>query len=234
MLKPKSREKGELMEYAGEQRQGWNGAAGHARVASQAVLDRLFEPLADLAAARPDQLLDVGCGTESTTVASARRLVTTAACVGVDISEPMLAAARARADREGVATTFICADADLPVRAGRLRPDRVAIRRDVLPRFGRGVRERAAGRARRRRAAMIVWPRTRGHQTVAHRTAARFCGWPNGSLTRPGQFAFANDQRVRGILRDSGWSGVECRPVDIACAMPERKLVGYFTRFGTR
>jgi ubiquinone/menaquinone biosynthesis C-methylase UbiE len=78
------------------------------------VLDRLFEALADgladLVCARRRDLLDVGCGTGSTTVAIARRLGTTAACVGVDISEPMLAAARARADREGVAVTFICAD----------------------------------------------------------------------------------------------------------------------------
>ncbi len=50
-------------------------------------------------------------------MASARRLGTAAACVGVDISEPTLAAARARADREGVAPTFICADAQ--TRLGR-------------------------------------------------------------------------------------------------------------------
>jgi hypothetical protein len=36
-----------------------------------------------------------------------------------------------------------------------------------------------------------------------------------------------NDQRVRGILRDSGWNGIELRPLDIACAMPQGKLVGY-------
>src|SRR5262245_23811750 len=115
----------DLMDYAEEQRQRWNGAAGHAWVSSQAVLDRLFEPfddqLADLAAARrPAQLLDVGCGTGSTTVAIARRLGPTAACVGVDISEPMLAAARARAEREGVAATFIWADAQIyPFDRGR-------------------------------------------------------------------------------------------------------------------
>jgi hypothetical protein len=52
------------MDYAEEQRQRWNGAAGHAWAASQAVLDRPFEPLADrladlAAARRPDQLLNV-------------------------------------------------------------------------------------------------------------------------------------------------------------------------------
>ncbi|HEU4892168.1 MAG TPA: hypothetical protein VFT47_11505 [Vicinamibacterales bacterium] len=58
------------MDYADEQRQRWNGAAGHAWTASQAVLDRPFEPLADrladlAAARRPDQLLTFACGIEA-------------------------------------------------------------------------------------------------------------------------------------------------------------------------
>ena len=58
------------MDYAEEQRRRWNGGAGHAWAASQAVLDRLFEVLADrladlAAARRPDQLLNVGCGTKA-------------------------------------------------------------------------------------------------------------------------------------------------------------------------
>ena len=81
----------------------------------RAVLDRLFEPLADrlahlAAARRPDQLLDGGCGTGSPTVAIAGRIGTTAPCVGVDISEPMLSAARAGRHR-AVTATFICANA---------------------------------------------------------------------------------------------------------------------------
>jgi SAM-dependent methyltransferase len=80
-----------------------------------AVLDRLFEPLADrladlAAARRHDQLLDVGYGTGGTTVAIACRMGTTAPCVGLDISEPMLSAARAGRHR-GVTATFICANA---------------------------------------------------------------------------------------------------------------------------
>ena len=228
------------MDYAEEQRQRWNGAAGHAWVASQTLLDRLFEPLADrladlAAARRPDRVLDVGCGTGSTTVAIARRLGTTAACVGVDISEPMVAAARARADGEDVAVSFVCADAQTyPFGPGSFDL--------IVSRFGvMFFQDSVEAFANLRRAAhdggelrMIVWrgPADNPFMTVAERAAARVLPLPERQRDAPGQFAFANDQRVRGILRDSGWSDVEFRPVDIACAMPERELVGYFTRFG--
>ena len=52
-------------------------------------------------------VLDVGCGTGSTTLAVARRLGADGAAVGVDISEPMIAAAQARADAESAPPRFI-------------------------------------------------------------------------------------------------------------------------------
>ena len=61
--------------------------------------------------------------------------------------------------------------------------------------------------------------------TVAWAPPLRFRRCPNGSATRRDS-SRSNDQRVRGILRDSGWNGIELRPLDIACAMPQRKLVG--------
>ena len=45
--------------------------------------------------------LDIGCGTGSTTVAIARRLGPSGSCTGLDISEPMIAAARNRVARGG-------------------------------------------------------------------------------------------------------------------------------------
>jgi hypothetical protein len=62
--------------------------------------------------------------------------------------------------------------------------------------------------------------------TVAWAPPLRFRRCPNGSATRRDS-SRSNDQRVRGILRDSGWNAIELRPLDIACAMPQRKLVGY-------
>jgi SAM-dependent methyltransferase len=228
------------MDYAGEQRQRWNGAAGQAWVASQALLDRLYGPLAeglaDLAAARrPDQLVDIGCGTGSTTVTIAHRLGPKAACLGVDISEPMVAAARARAERQGVAATFICADA----QTYPFGPASVDL---IVSRFGvMFFQDPVEAFANLRRAAregaelhMIVWRGAADNpfMTVAERAAALLLPLPERQPDTPGQFAFANEQRVGGILRGSGWRGVEFRPLDTACAMPESELVGYFTRFG--
>ena len=67
-------------ETASEQTALWNGAAGRAWVDAQEVLDRLFTPFEDLlvAAVEPQRrsrsVLDVGCGTGSTTLAVARML----------------------------------------------------------------------------------------------------------------------------------------------------------------
>src|SRR5437764_960424 len=57
------------------------------------------------------RVLDVGCGTGGMTFVLARRVGARGACTGVDISEPMIAIARARAENEKVAASFLAADA---------------------------------------------------------------------------------------------------------------------------
>lgn len=69
--------------------------------------------------------------------------------------------------------------------------------------------------------------------TTAERAAAPLL--PNLPVRRPdepGQFAFADADRVRRILTESGWSGIDIRPVDVPCTLPERELIRYFTRLG--
>ena len=99
-----------------EQSEMWNGPSGRAWIDMQALLDGVFKPLEDLmvaeAAKRPaGQVLDVGCGTGATTLAVARALGAKGHCVGLDISEPMIAVARDRAEREKSSAEFISADA---------------------------------------------------------------------------------------------------------------------------
>src|SRR5688572_7964800 len=99
-----------------EQAALWNGPVGRAWVEAQEVLDQMFKPFEALlmeavAGASGGRVLDVGCGTGATTRAAARLLGAKGRCTGVDISAPMIAAAQARAEREGTPASFICGDA---------------------------------------------------------------------------------------------------------------------------
>src|SRR5919108_4829641 len=96
----------------------WNGAAGDAWVDAQEMLDRMYQPFNDrlveaVTTRSALRVLDLGCGTGSTTLDIARRLGGAGRCSGVDISRPMLAVAKRRAAAEGLAAEFILADAQV-------------------------------------------------------------------------------------------------------------------------
>ncbi|MFB7246786.1 SAM-dependent methyltransferase [Streptomyces populi] len=225
----------------GEQAKRWNGPAGNAWVESQDMVDALFAPLEELLveafpAGQGGRVLDVGCGTGGTTVAVARRLGPGGRCVGVDISEPMVEAARARAEREGVAASFVRADAQDHV-FGSPAFDAVVSRFGVMF-FSDPARAFANLRRAAREGAglrFVVW---RGiaenpFMTTAERAAAPLVpGLPAREPDAPGQFALADAGRVRALLEGAGWAGVDLRPVDVTCVMPEKELVPYFSRFG--
>jgi SAM-dependent methyltransferase len=220
----------------------WNGPAGEAWVAAQDLLDGMFRSLeaalADTAAkAGARRVLDVGCGTGATTLAVARRLGNEGEALGVDISAPMVAAARARAEREGSQARFVVADAtthalppghfDLAVsRFGVMFfPDPVAAFANV-----RGAMRPGGGLS------AVAW-RSRADNpfmTTAERTAVPMLPEPPPPRPAgaPGQFAFADEDRVRGILAASGWTGVEMRPLDVDCTFPVTALELYLTRLG--
>ncbi len=219
----------------------WGSHRGHAWVQAQELLDRLFQPFEDMlveavGAASGRRVLDIGSGTGSTTVAVARRLGEGGSSLGVDISEPMIAAARVRAERERVPATFVRADA----QTYEFEP---ASYDTIISRFGvmffddsvrafsnlrRAAKDGAALRA-------IVWRRAEDNpfMTVAERAAAPLLpNLPVRKPDEPGQFAFGDPQRVRDILRRSGWSEIEIRPLDVDCTLPEKDLVSYLTRLG--
>jgi SAM-dependent methyltransferase len=219
----------------------WNGVAGRGWVDAQESLDRLFEPFEELlieavTARRARRVLDVGCGTGSTSLAIARLLGAHGTCVGIDLSEPMIGLARERAELTSAAPRFICADA----QTHSFEPASFDM---IVSRFGvMFFDDSVRAFANLRRAATIgaaleciTWrsPADNPFMTTAERAAAPFL--PEMPVRRPGepgQFAFADRDRVHAILSNSGWAGIAIEPLDVECTLPEHELDAYILRLG--
>lgn len=224
-----------------EQSMLWNGLAGRAWVDARQVLDRLFLKMEDMlveavSATCATAVLDIGCGTGSTTLAVARRLGTRGRCVGVDISDPMITAARRRAASDGTGASFLLADAQMHT----FEPASFDM---IISRFGVMFFEDAVRAFKNLRTSVkdggelrvLAWrgAAENAFMTTAERAAAPLLpGMPARQPDAPGQFAFADPHRVRHILEEGGWIGVDIRPVDIACTMAEPDLLAYLTRLG--
>lgn len=219
----------------------WNGIGGHAWVELQELIDQVLKPFEDLLAEEalagsPRSVLDVGCGTGSTTLAVARMLGSKGRCTGIDISKPMLEAARVRAEQENTPASFILADAQ-EYAFDPASFDAIISRFGVMF-FADPVRafanlKRAAKDGARLR--FVAWrgPSENPFMTTAERAAApHLPELPARQPDEPGQFALADQQRVHSILEESGWSEIEIRPIDVPCTMPEKELIRYLTSLG--
>jgi ubiquinone/menaquinone biosynthesis C-methylase UbiE len=229
------------LEIDDEQTTLWNGPAGRAWVDAQELLDQTLRPfeglLVEAVSARAGgRVLDVGCGAGSTTLAVGRRLGAKGRCIGIDISEPMIAAARSRAERASTPASFIRADAQThPFEPASF--DMIVSRFGVMF-FGDPVRAFVNLRRAARDDAelrFVAWRSAteNSFMTTAERAAAPLL--PNLPARRPdapGQFAFADRRRVYSILEESGWAEIDIRPIDVACTLPETELVRYLTRLG--
>lgn len=220
----------------------WNDASGRTWVEMQEVLDRILAPFGArlIDEAFPGEgahVADIGCGAGATTLAMARRVGRAGSCLGVDISGPLVGAAKARGAGEEVGNAaFIQADAQTyPFDAGRFDA--------IISRFGvMFFDDPEAAFANLRRAGrpgatltFIAWrgPADNPFLTLAVRTAAPYLPpLPAPGPDDPGQFAFADADRVRRILAASGWSDIGIHPLDLPCSIAEADLMPYVTKLG--
>jgi len=246
----------------GEREQGtpWRRQAGNAWVELQGLIDGLLAPMERALVEQVREVgaravLDVGCGTGGTTVALAREVGDDGAALGVDVSEPMIAAARERAARERSRARFVVADAqrhDFAAAERGAAGDAAAERGAagaggdfdaVVSRFGvmffddphaafanlrRAGREGAALRC-------VVWRTAEENpfMTTAERAVRHLLPQlPERPPEGPGQFAFGDPDRVRAHLAGTGWEQVELRRLDLTCAMPAAELTRYLTHLG--
>jgi SAM-dependent methyltransferase len=224
-----------------EQAALWNGPSGDVWVQKQPVLDQMFKSMEALLVdavrgSRATRVLDVGCGTGATTLAVSRQLGAQGHGIGVDISAAMIAAAKTRATQSGSTAQFICADAQsYPFEPANF--DMVISRLGVMffdqpeqafTNLRRAARDEAT-------LCFIAWRDAEENpfMTTAERAArALLPNLPSRQPDAPGQFAFANRDRVAALLKAGGWNDVTVEPVDLACSFPESELIGYFTRLG--
>jgi hypothetical protein len=148
----------------------------------------------------------------------------------------MIAAARARAEREGTPASFIAADA-------QIHSFEPASFDTIMSRFGvmfftDSVRafanlRRAASEGAALRFVAFRSAAENPFMTTAERAAAPLLPkLPARRPDAPGQFAFGDRRRVHSILHESGWSEIDIRPIDVACTQSETDLVHYVEKLG--
>lgn len=207
-----------------EQIRYWNEESGPRWVALQALLDAELAPLGRAAMERAkiapgERVLDVGCGCGATALELAERVGAAGAVLGIDISRPMLTRARERARQAGQAQLrFEHADAqthDLAKASFDVLFSRFGVMFFSDPRAAFANLRRAL--APGGRLAFVCWQALARNawMLVPMAAAARHVELPPPPEEgAPGPFAFADPERVRGILAGAGFAGIAIEPLE--------------------
>jgi SAM-dependent methyltransferase len=208
----------------------WNGEAGQKWVGMQARMDAWMVPFTEhtLEAANVapgEAVLDIGCGCGATVLALAPRTGPAGHVLGVDVSAPMLGLAGRRVAEAGWknitlqladATTYAFEPASRDVAFSRFG---VMFFADPVAAF---TNIRAALRPGAR-LAFVCWRTLRENPFFAipqRATAALLPAAPAPDPDAPGQFSFADPDRVRRILTEAGFSGIELAAKDPPMTAP--------------
>ena len=220
----------------------WNRTAGNAWVELQGLMDGLYQPIADtlIATAFPGEggvVLDIGCGPGTTTLQMARRLGPSGRAVGVDISAPLLTAARAAAEThaitnaqffEGDAQTYDLGEATYDAAISRFGVMFFADFDSAFANLRRALKPDG-------KLAFACWrgPDENPLAGVPAEAAAPFLPpIPQPDLHAPGRWAFADPERVRGILTRTGWRDIGIAPYDVPTPISFDDLLTLSLRLG--
>ncbi|MBU6164925.1 MAG: methyltransferase domain-containing protein [Alphaproteobacteria bacterium] len=201
-----------------EQIEYWNGKVGETWVLMQERMDAALTPVTSalLAAAAPqagEYVLDIGCGAGETTLAVDTAVGEGGHAIGIDISEPLLARARSRAEALLSEAEFIAADASswAEEQGFDLILSRFGVMffADPLAAFAH-LHGLAAPTGR---LVFACWqPAARNLWATLPLTvlADLLPAQPPSDPHAPGPFAFADAARLATILESAGWRDVAC------------------------
>jgi SAM-dependent methyltransferase len=212
-----------------EQIAEWNGALGQRWVAMQREIDRIVVPFgaAALKAAAPqpgERVIDIGCGCGDTSIEIARIVGEAGAVFGIDVSQPMLEVARSRGALANCAHLAFhngdASGASLPANTDLL------FSRFGVMFFSQPAQAFSHLRKSLRvggRCVFVCWRAPRDNAWAmtplsAARAAMGVTPTP-ADPDAPGPFAFANDERLRGILASAGFGAIEVLRFDVALSL---------------
>jgi len=205
----------------------WNGPAGERWSKAQDRIDHhlglITEALLALAAPKEgERVLDIGCGGGTTALILRERVGPDGAVTGIDISEPNLALARARAHAGMADVAFLKADA----ATYEFEPSFDL----AFSRFGVMFFDEPAaafvnlrkGLVKEGRLVFVCWRTFKENDWSFEPYEAALDLLPPQEPMHPhapGPFAFADDARVRSILDAAGFRDVAVKPLDTTVNM---------------
>ncbi len=192
----------------------WNGPGGHTWVARQKHTDITLEPVTEalLTFAAPragERVLDIGCGCGTTTLKFARAVGPAGSVAALDISGPMLAEGRARAEAAGIANVaWRLADAATAELDGfDLLTSAFGVMFFGDPVAAFAHMRRAASPDARMAFVCFRPPAENPWMEVPMNAVSRHLPpRPKPALNAPGMFAFADPRRVSEVLTAAGWA----------------------------
>jgi SAM-dependent methyltransferase len=207
-----------------EQIEFWNGPRALAWVAEQEARDRALAPFGEAALKRAtvapgERVVDVGCGCGTTTMELSDAVGPDGAVLGLDVSGPMLARAKERATGRprirfelGDAATFDFSAAGLSEHTLLFSRFGVMFFEQPAQAFANLRRSLRPGG----RVAFVCWRRLEDNPWMAIPFAAAktVLSPPPPAGDKPGPLAFANADRVSGLLQEAGFLDATFEPFD--------------------
>ena len=208
----------------------WNSAQGQKWVLHQASMDRLLHPVLEavlsLTDLRPgERVLDIGCGSGTSTIAAAKQVGPDGAALGVDISVPLLDAARQQAAKIGLAqlsfTEADAATADLGQAAYDVLMSRFGVMffADPVTAFQQMTRALTPDG----RIAFACWGRIEANPwfVLPAQAAKAVLGSPEKSdPDAPGPFSMRDIDKLHGTLTTAGLQDIQITRAAIDLAPP--------------
>lgn len=202
----------------------WNGPGGKHWTERQELQDIVLGPVSEVLIDRAaikagERVIDVGCGCGATSFDLAKKVDQGGHITGVDISEPMLGRAR-ELTPAGAPVEFVLADATV-------YPFAPASTDLLFSRFGVMFFAQPSDSFSNMRKALrpggrlvfACWrtPRDNPWMMIGLKEAYKFVPkLPEMKPDDPGPFSFADEERVRRILTESGFTDIGLERVDLA------------------